>query len=80
MKTKVQKWDNSLALRIPKSFATEAGLSEATPVEISLVDRKLIVQPLNPETVDLDDLLRQVTDDNRHGEWNSGPAVGREIW
>ncbi|MFC1972103.1 AbrB/MazE/SpoVT family DNA-binding domain-containing protein [Chloroflexota bacterium] len=33
MKTRVQKWGNSLALRIPKSFATEVGLQRETSVD-----------------------------------------------
>jgi antitoxin MazE len=37
MKTKVQKWGNSLALRIPKSFANEIGLRKETPVETLLM-------------------------------------------
>ena len=38
MKTRVQKWGNSLALRIPKAFAEEAGLRANAAVELSLVD------------------------------------------
>ena len=80
MKTHVQKWGNSLALRIPKSFAAEAGLCEDAPVELSLVERKLVVQPISDEPPSLDELLRGVTDQNLHGEWRTGPAVGREVW
>jgi antitoxin MazE len=78
MKTRVQKWGNSLALRIPKSFAAEAGLSPNATVELSLVDGALIVQPAAPQPPSLTDLLRGVTDDNLPGEWKTGPAVGRE--
>lgn len=80
MKTRVQKWGNSLALRIPKSFASEAGLRENTSVNLSLREGKLIVQPVAEEPLTLEQLLRGVTDENIHGEWNTGPAVGREIW
>lgn len=80
MKTRVQKWGNSLALRIPKSFAAEARLDENTPVELSLVKGKLVIQALNQESPTLDELLRGVTDKNLHGEWDTGPAVGKEVW
>lgn len=80
MKTRVQKWGNSLALRIPKSFAVEAGLREGAPVDMSLVKGKLVVQPVRPESLTLDELLRGVTDENLHAEWDTGPAVGREVW
>jgi hypothetical protein len=42
--------------------------------------RKLVVQSVSEQRLTLDELLRVVTDQNLHGEWDSGPAVGREIW
>jgi antitoxin MazE len=80
MKTRVQKWGNSLALRIPKAFADDAGLRENTRVELSLSDGKLVVNALTEEPITLSELLKGVTDDNLHGEWDTGPAVGKEIW
>ncbi len=80
MKTKVQKWGNSLALRIPKSFAAEARLQEETPVELSLVKGKLVVESLMEKALKLEDLLRGVTKKNLHGEWQTGPSVGKEVW
>ena len=41
MLTKVKKWGNSLALRIPKSFAVEASLKEDATVNISIEDSQL---------------------------------------
>src|SRR5687767_1008983 len=57
MKTRIQKWGNSLALRIPKSFAAEAQLKEGAPVELSLVDGRLVVSPVREEAVTLEQLL-----------------------
>lgn len=80
MKTHVQKWGNSLALRIPKPFATEAGLQRNSPVEISLVDGKLVITPIVEPALTLENLLAQVSEDNLHGEIETGPAVGNEVW
>ena len=80
MKTRVQKWGNSLALRIPKSFAEEAGLHADAAVELSLVKGRLIVQPIKPQPLTLEELLRGITDENLPGEWDTGPAVGKEVW
>ncbi len=80
MKTRVQKWGNSLALRIPKSFAAEARLAEDTPVELSLVEGQLVVRSLARKAPSLKELLRGITDENLHGEWETGPATGKEIW
>lgn len=79
MKTRVCKWGNSLALRIPKSFADEARLRENSPVELSLADGKLVVQCVSTPQPTLDELLQNVTADNLHGEWDTGAAVGKEI-
>ena len=80
MKTHVQKWGNSLALRIPKSFATEAGLDRDSCVEISLIDRKLVITPVYKSKFTLKQLLAQVTENNLHHEVDTGPAMGNEVW
>ncbi len=80
MKTRIQKWGNSLALRIPKSFAAETHLEQGTLVELSLHDGRLIVEPLPQSSVTLADLLKDVTAENVHDEVDTGPAVGREVW
>jgi antitoxin MazE len=80
VKTRVQKWGNSLALRIPKSFAAEIGLAENLAVDMSIAEGCLVVQPQSEEPLRLADLLSGVTAENRHGEWETGPAVGKEVW
>ena len=80
MKTRVQKWGNSLALRIPKSFATEVGLQKETSVEVSLADGRLIVTPVSQPKPTLKQLLAKITKDNLHNEVDTGPAVGDETW
>ena len=80
MRTKVQKWGNSLALRIPKPFADEVGLQQNTGVEISLEEGKFVVSHLEASPVSLDELLQGITPDNLHREVSSGTAVGNEAW
>lgn len=80
MKTRVQKWGNSLALRIPKSFADEVGLQREAPVEVSLADGKLVITPVTKPKLTLKQLLAKVTEENLHHEVNYGPAIGNETW
>jgi len=80
MKTRVQKWGNSLALRIPKSFAIEVGLQRETAIEISLADGKLVITPVAKPNLTLKQLLAKVTKENLHHEINTGPAAGNETW
>ncbi len=80
MKTRVQKWGNSLALRIPKSFASEVGLQRESPVEVSLEDGKLVIAPIGKPELTLKQLLAKVTPENIHHEVETGPATGNEAW
>jgi antitoxin MazE len=80
MRTRIQKWGNSLALRIPKSLAAESHLEQGMLVEVSLLEGKLLVTPLGPPAVTLEELLQGITPENLHNEVDTGPAVGNEAW
>ena len=80
METRVQRWGNSLALRIPKPLADEAGLKDNSPVQLTLRDKLLVVVPVRKPVLSLDILLAQVTPDNLHSEVQTGAAVGGEAW
>ena len=80
MLTKVQKWGNSLALRIPKTFARDAQLENNSLVEMSLVDGEIVVKPVTIRSWTLEQLLAGVTKNNLHAEIETGDAVGREAW
>lgn len=80
MRVQVQKWGNSLALRIPKPFAEDAEMREGTIVDLSVSEGKLVVVPVRKKKVTLKQLLAKVHRGNLHRETDSGPAVGREIW
>jgi antitoxin MazE len=79
MRTRIQKWGNSLAVRIPKPFADEAGFQQSTEVEVSLERGELRVAPVRPRW-ELSQLLEKVTKRNRHAEVETGPLAGREVW
>ena len=80
MRARVQKWGNSLAVRIPKSIALESQLGQNTLVEMSLEAGKIVLVPLAPAELTLDQLLEGVTPDNLHHEIETGEAVGHEVW
>lgn len=74
MKTSVQKWGNSLAVRIPKSFAGGLGLENNGPVEMSLEEGAIVIKPDRDRSWDLDSLLAAVTDENIHPAWGTEAA------
>ena len=80
VQTKIQRWGNSLGLRIPRSFAQEAGVSAGSEVDLLVRDGDLVVKPARRRTYQLKELVRKVTAKNLHGEVNTGGPVGREAW
>lgn len=80
METRVQKWGNGFALRIPKSLANQVGLEVNSLVRMSMQGEELVIAPVPPPPPKLDDLLAQVTERNLHGEVDTGPVAGREDW
>jgi antitoxin MazE len=80
MTTTIQKWGNSLALRIPKTVAHDVPLKNGSPVNLAVRDGKIIVELVKTPKYDLDDLLKGVSKKNLHRSVETGPAVGREVW
>jgi antitoxin MazE len=80
MQARIQKWGNSLAVRIPKTLATEAHLAQEAVVELAVAKGKLIIAPIKRQKYKLEELVSRITDENIHKEVIWGPAVGREVW
>jgi antitoxin MazE len=80
LQTKIQRWGNSLGLRIPKSFAAEAQVEAGSVVEISVEDGALIVRSVSAPSYRLEDLLAGVTSSNLHEETDWGAPLGAEAW
>ena len=80
MQTRIQKWGNSLGVRIPRSLAKEAGVGAGSEVDIAIQEGDLVVRPARRRTYRLQDMLRKITAKNIHAEVATGRRVGREIW
>ena len=80
MRTKIQKWGNSLALRIPKSFAVDASIEAGSPIDLHFVEGKIVLVPVQQKVYKLDDLLSEVTEENKHDATDFGEPQGKEQW
>ena len=80
MVTKVQKWGNSLGLRIPKAFADEAQVEAGSPVDISVEKGVLMIRPVRCRKHSLADLLKGIKANHLHPEVKTGKPIGREVW
>ncbi len=80
MKTAVQRWGNSLALRIPRTYAVETRIAEGSEVELTMKSGALVVRPIVRRKHSLAALVKRITPGNRHDSISTGHAVGQEIW
>lgn len=75
----IQKWGNSLAVRIPASLADQLEVSAGTPVEIRAQNGSLVVTPRTRPRYSLRELLKRCKPEHFQGEVDWGPDVGREV-
>jgi len=79
MQTTIQKWGNSLAIRIPKSFASETKINVGTEVDLFVKNNQLIITPVIKEKYTLDAFLSEINDSNIHNEMDFGEPLGAEL-
>ncbi|MFS0725207.1 AbrB/MazE/SpoVT family DNA-binding domain-containing protein [Paenibacillus sp. 1P07SE] len=78
MSTTVQKWGNSLGLRIPSQIAEKLAISQGSEVDLIVSDdHTLIVRPHKKKPT-LEELLAQCKPENRHEEVDFG-VEGQEL-
>ena len=76
---RVARWGNSLAVRIPQALAEQAHLHEGAEVEVSVGGGSLSIRR-RPRRYTLDELVDQITPENRHEETDWGEPQGKEVW
>ena len=79
MKTKIKKWGNSLAVRIPKLLALDANLKQNEWIDISIGKNSIVITPIGEKEYSLEKLLKGVSKNNLHGEFDTGASIGKEI-
>jgi antitoxin MazE len=78
MQTQIQKWGNSLGIRIPKNLADKLHFQQGAFVNLEIADNHLII---TTKISELDILLDNITDFNCHHEiLNDDIVVGNELW
>ena len=78
MTVRVQKWGNSLGVRIPKSIARQSSIREGTKLEVIAANGKVVLRP--PKTPSLKELVAAMKPANRPEVVDWGKPVGREAW
>jgi antitoxin MazE len=75
----VQKWGNSLAVRLPKAVADQIEVGEGQEVEMCVDGNSLVLRSAR-KNYKLSELLKGVTARNLHSETDWGKSKGKEIW
>jgi antitoxin MazE len=80
MKTTVQQWGNSLALRIPRAFAQQTSVRKGTSISLTVKNGRMVIEPLKRRKYSLKQLVSKITPQNRHPETDWGKPMGKEVW
>lgn len=76
--TTVQKWGNSLAVRIPSVIAETISIKQGSEMELSVENQVLMLRP-KKKKLTLEDLLSKINSENRHSEVDFGEIEGNEL-
>ena len=80
MNTKIQKWGNSLGIRLPKEIANNQDLIAGSVVKVSTEDKKIIIERVNKPRYTIEALVAGINKDNLHEATDWGEPRGKEIW
>lgn len=76
----LQKWGNSLGLRLPKEMAEQFSLTEGSTLILTIEKRGISLRPANKKREGLKKLVAKITPQNKHGVIDWGESRGKEIW
>ena len=80
MQIQIQKWGNSLGIRLPKVIADGQELVAGSVVRVSTDDQKIIIERVSKSRFVINDLVAGITKDNLHQATDWGEPRGKEIW
>ena len=81
METNIQKWGNSLGVRLPKQIALNQSLKAGSRVVVTETKTGIAIEVVKkPRKYTLAELLKGATKENMHKETDWGDPVGNEIW
>ena len=80
MKSTIEKWDNSAAIRIPAAVMKAVQFDFNEIVDVRGEESRIIIEPVRQKGYDLHALLKGITQKNQHQAADFGPALGEEVW
>lgn len=78
MPTRISKWGNSRAVRVPRDVLERAGINPDEPVTLSAEAGRIVIAAAKRKPA-LAELLAQITPEDDFAEVDYGAPVGREV-
>lgn len=79
MRVTVKKWGNSASVRIPAAVMEAAKVRLDQKVDVREERGRIVIEPVREQGFDLDKLISDITEENRHAETDFGKPAGNEI-
>lgn len=80
MEIRLQKWGNSLGIRIPSNILKTLNLKINDTLELFEEENKIIITKSNKKTISLEKKFKQYKGENLAKEFSWDEPTGREIW
>lgn len=80
METKIQKWGNSLGIRIPNALVKSLSLKPNDELEISEQDKKIVIVKPDKTKISLEDRIKKYNSKNIINDFSWDEARENEIW
>ena len=74
----MQKWGNSLGIRIPNLIVREFSLKNGSVVNINDNGNEIVIKPVKKGR--LSEMLDKIDGQNLHSEVDWGDPAGKEVW
>ena len=82
MNTTIQKWGNSVAVRLPKEVLEKSTLHEGSRVLVQEEKGRIVITqvPKKQKKIHITELVRAINSTNIHKEVSWGKRQGNEVW
>lgn len=80
METRIQKWGNSLGVRLPREVLNNTQLRDGSCVNITNKKKLILIESCTYETPSLEGLVRKINPKNIHRETEWGNSYEKEVW
>ena len=80
MEARLQKWGNSLGIRIPSTILKTLNLKTNDKVKLVCEDDKIVIKKKKNNKISLEERFKEYNGDNIAKDFNWDTPRGREIW